>query len=187
MPFLQTPAASPVEQVGLILILAACALFVVDLAVTNHGIPAAGGMLALILGGLLLFGVAVAHLLMTLAILAAATVLTGVLCVAIWRERLTLMQTPAKSGPEAMVGEEGVAKEAIGAASPGWVFVHGERWRAVLAVAPEDAHDDDHDHRLTLRAGSRVLVVGFEDGKILVAPSDKEAAPPHRRLKSGES
>ncbi len=173
---------------GLILILVACALLVVDLAVTNHGIPAAGGILALVLGGLLLFGVAVAHLLMALAILAAATALTGVLFVAIWRERLALMQTPAKSGPEAMVGEEGVAKEAIGAASPGWVFVHGERWRAVLAIAPEDAHDDyDHDQRLTLRAGSRALVVGFEDGMVLVVPSDKEAASPHRRLKSGES
>ena len=186
MSFLQTSAVNPVEALGLILVFAACALLLVDLAVTNHGMPAAGGMVTLLLGGLLLSGVAAAHPLATLVILTAATALTGALFAAVARGRLAVMQTPAKSGPEAMVGEEGVAKEAIGAATPGWVLVHGERWRAVLAVAPEDAHNVNDDHRFTLRAGSRVLVVGFEDGKVLVTPPDEQPAPPHRRRRKPE-
>jgi membrane-bound ClpP family serine protease len=35
-----------------------------------------------------------------------------------------------------MIGEVGTVESPVGAESEGWVFVYGERWRAVLAFAP---------------------------------------------------
>ena len=40
------------------------------------------------------------------------------------------------TGKEGMIGEVGTVESPVGAESEGWVFVHGERWRAVLAFAP---------------------------------------------------
>ncbi len=48
--------------------------------------------------------------------------------------------------------------------SEGWVFVHGERWRAVLAFAPAEA--DPPDRELVIGVGSKVAVVGFGEGGV---------------------
>ena len=51
----------------------------------------------------------------------------------------------------------------------GWVFVHGERWRAVLAFAPEEA--DPPEGEPTIGVGCRATVVGFgEEGTVQVVP-----------------
>jgi membrane-bound ClpP family serine protease len=42
--------------IGVILILIGIARFIVDLNVTNHGLPTAGGIVTLLAGGLALFG-----------------------------------------------------------------------------------------------------------------------------------
>jgi hypothetical protein len=42
------------------------------------------------------------------------------------------------------------------------VFVHGERWRAVLAFAPEET--DPRDREAVVGVGRKVVVVGFGDG-----------------------
>jgi hypothetical protein len=42
------------------------------------------------------------------------------------------------------------------------VFVHGERWRAVLASAPEET--DPRDGEPMVGVGSKVTVVGFGEG-----------------------
>jgi membrane-bound ClpP family serine protease len=52
-----------------------------------------------------------------------------------------------------------------GAHSQGWVFVHGERWRAVLAFVPEEA--DPQDGEPVVGAGRRVRVVGFGEGGVM--------------------
>src|SRR5215217_8436295 len=41
--------------IGVVLVLVGLALFLIDLSVTNHGLPTAGAILALLLGGLALF------------------------------------------------------------------------------------------------------------------------------------
>src|SRR5215208_6371594 len=47
--------------IGVILILIGIALFIVDLSVTNHGLPTAGGILTLLAGGLALLGAGVPY------------------------------------------------------------------------------------------------------------------------------
>jgi membrane-bound ClpP family serine protease len=69
-----------------------------------------------------------------------------------------------------MIGETGTVRSPVGVNSEGWVFVHGERWRALLAFVPEDT--DPQDHEPVVPAGRKVRVVGFgEEGALQVVPT----------------
>jgi membrane-bound ClpP family serine protease len=72
---------------------------------------------------------------------------------------------PALTGKEGMIGEVGTVKSPVGVNSEGWVFVHGERWRAVLVFTPEGA--DLRGEAPVLEAGRKVVVVGFGDGGVV--------------------
>ena len=68
-----------------------------------------------------------------------------------------------------MIGEVGTVRSPVGVHSEGWVFVHGERWRALLAFDPEDA--DSRGGEPIVGVGRRVRVVGFgEGGEVQVVP-----------------
>ena len=64
-----------------------------------------------------------------------------------------------------MVGEVGTLRSPVGVHSEGWVFVHGERWRAVLAFAPDET--DPQDGEPTIGQGRKVRVVGFGEGGVM--------------------
>ena len=161
---LQVP---PVSLAGVSLILLALVLLAVDLKVTGHGLPAFGGLVTLILGLLALLDVA-SYALVALVILVALVVLAGVLVVARLGESFAGMGRQAATGAEGMVGEIGVVREPVGAGSPGWVFVHGELWRAEVALAPEDSYEGDHEQAIGV--GRKVQVVQIKDGKVVVLP-----------------
>jgi membrane-bound ClpP family serine protease len=72
---------------------------------------------------------------------------------------------PAITGKEGMIGEVGTVRSPVGTRSEGWVFVHGERWRAVLAFAPEETDPGDRD--AVVEVGRKVAVVGFADGGVV--------------------
>ena len=167
---LQVPLVS---LAGAALILLALVLFAVDLKVIGHGLPAFGGLVALILGILTLLDVA-SYVLVALVVVVALVVLAGVLFVAGPGELLAGRGRQAATGAEGMVGEVGVVREPIGAASPGWVFVHGELWRAEVAVAPEESYEGDHEQ--ALRIGRKVQVVEIKDGKVVVLPLESNVS-----------
>src|SRR5829696_5039556 len=125
--------------VGVVLVLVGLALFLVDLSVTNHGLLTAGGILALLAGGLALFGAGVPYSGVLLGAVAVVSMLMGVVLVGILRSSRALRGRPAMTGKEGMIGEVGTVRSPVGTRSEGWVFVHGERWRAVLGFAPEEA------------------------------------------------
>ncbi len=153
---------------GVALIFLAFILLVVDLSVTNHGLPTIGGLVVLVLGVLLLFDVTGPYLWVLLVAFAAVAILIGVLFVGVLREVLVAGGRPVETGIEGMIGEVGVVKEPVGAGIPGWVFVHGEWWQAVIVTAPEDAHKQDREQ--VIGVGHRVLVVDVRDGKVVVVP-----------------
>jgi membrane-bound ClpP family serine protease len=79
---------------------------------------------------------------------------------------------PALTGKEGMIGEVGTVRSPVGVNSEGWVFVHGERWRAVLAFAPEET--DPRDSEPMIEVGGKVTVVGFgEGGTVQVIPVER--------------
>src|SRR5215208_5381469 len=143
---------------GLILILFGILLFIVDLSLTNHGLLTAGGIVTLLAGALALLGAGVPYSGVLLgAIVVVAMVMGGVLI-----------------GKEGMIGEGGVVRRAGGVERWGWVFVHGELWRAELAFAPEQS--DLRDTESVVGVGSKVRVVGFgEGGVVQVVPTQLPA------------
>jgi membrane-bound ClpP family serine protease len=72
---------------------------------------------------------------------------------------------PALTGKEGMIGEVGSVRRPVGINSEGWVFVHGERWRAVLACALEGS--DPGDSEAVIGVGCKVRVVGFGEGGVM--------------------
>src|SRR5215207_10504164 len=161
--------------IGVILILIGIALFIVDLSVTNHGLPTAGAMLALVVGGLALFGAGVPYSGVLLAAVAVVAALMGGVLFGVLGSLRASKGMPAITGREGMIGEVGTVRSPVGVESAGWVFVHGERWRAVLAFAPEET--DPRDREAVVEVGSKVAVVGFADGGVVqVVPVEL----PHR-------
>lgn len=165
---------SPGSWSGVALLLLAVILLVVDLHVTNHGLPTVGGLVALALGVSLLFGTVAPYLWVLLVAVAVVASLLGVLFVGALSETRAAKERPPTTGVEGMVGEVGVVKEPIGSSSPGWVFVHGEWWRATIAIPPEKDTNQQVRERV-IGIGRRVLVVGLQDGKVSVVPFEPAA------------
>ncbi len=162
--------------IGVVLVLVGLALFLVDLSVTNHGLLTAGGILALLGGGLALLAAGVPYAGVLLGALGVVAVLMGGVLFGILGSSRALRGRPAMTGKEGMIGEVGTARSPVGLESEGWVFVHGERWRAVLAFAPEET--DSRDREAVVGVGRKVVVVGFGDGGMVqVVPVEL----PHRR------
>lgn len=116
----------PVNYAGLGLILLGIALLAAELLSPSFGVLGAGGIVAFVAGGLLLFdrdvpgfGVPLA-LILTLAASSAAVVLFG------GSMALRARRRPVVSGREEMVGAPGRVL-AVGPHS--WAEVHGERWK----------------------------------------------------------
>lgn len=155
--------------IGIALILVAFVFFAVDVVVTNHGLPTVAAAVALVLGVSALFGVTAGYSGVMLVVLVALAVLVGVVLVMGSGEAFAARERPAMTGTEGMIGEVGDVLETVGVDPPGWVFVHGERWRAVPAVAPEDAYEQEGRKRI-IGVGEKVQVVDLRDGKVLVVP-----------------
>jgi membrane-bound serine protease (ClpP class) len=148
--------------IGVVLVLVGLGLFLVDLNVTNHGLPTTGAILALLAGGFVLLGASVPYSGVLLGALVVVSMLMGGVLFGILGSLRALRGRPAITGKEGMIGEVGTVKSPVGVNSEGWVFVHGERWRAVLAYAPEG--DDER----VIGVGRKVVVLAFGDGGVVV-------------------
>ncbi len=159
--------------IGVILILVGIALFIVDVSVTNHGLLTAGGIFTLLAGGLALFGAGVPYSGVLLGALVVVAMLMGGVLFGVLGSLRSLGGSPALTGKEGMIGEVGTVRSPVGLDTSGWVFVHGERWRAVLAFAPEET--DPRDGEPMIGVGSKVRVVGYgEGGTVQVVPAQRD-------------
>jgi membrane-bound serine protease (ClpP class) len=151
--------------IGLVLILVGIALFIVDLSVTNHGLLTAGGIATLLAGGLVLLGAGVPYSGVLLGAVVVVAMLMGGVLFGVLGSLRASKGRPALTGKEGMIGEVGTVRSLVGVNSEGWVFVHGELWRAVLAFAPEEI--DPRDSETVIEVGSKVRVVGFGEGGVM--------------------
>jgi membrane-bound serine protease (ClpP class) len=158
------------SAIGALLILVGIVLFAVDLHFIGHGLLTAGGIVALLAGGLLLLWAGVPYAGVLLGALALVAVFMGGVLLGVLGSLRALRRSPALTGKEAMIGEVGTVRSPVGVHSEGWVFVHGELWRALLAFVPEEA--DPQEGEPFVGAGLKVRVVGFgEGGVVQVVPT----------------
>ena len=153
------------SALGAILILVGLALFVVDLHAGGHGLLTAGGIVVLLTGGFALLWAGVPYSGMLFGVLVIVIVLMGGVLLGVLGSMRALGRRPALTGKEGMVGEVGTVRSLVGVHSEGWVFVHGERWRAVLAFLPDDT--DPQDGEPSIGQGRKVRVVGFGEGGVM--------------------
>ena len=151
--------------IGVILILVGIALFIVDLSVTNHGLLTAGGIATLLAGGLVLLGAGVPYSGVLLGAVVVVAMLMGGVLFGVLGSLRGLRGRPALTGKEGMIGEVGSVRSPVGVRSEGWVFVHGELWRAVLAFAPEEIDPPESEPMIEVRR--KVRVVGFGEGGVV--------------------
>ena len=161
------------QAIGTILILIGLVLFIIDLHVTSHGLLTAGAIVMLLTGGLALLWAGVPYAGVLLGVLLVVAVLMGGVLFGVLGSLRSLRGKPALTGMEGMIGEVGTVRSPVVVESTGWVFVHGERWKAVRAFAPEET--DPREGEPMIDVGSRVTVVGFgEGGVVQVVPLERD-------------
>jgi len=119
----------PVNYAGMLLILLAVLFFILEIKVTSHGLLSFAGVLALVLGSLMLFRVpghtirlAWSVFIPTVGIISAFFVTVATLA---FRAQMSKPQT----GSEALIGMFGVVRQDL--CPEGKIFVAGELWNAV--------------------------------------------------------
>ena len=120
--------ALPVNYAGVLLILLAVVLFILEIKVTSYGMLTVGGIISMALGSLILIESPVPYLQISRAVIfATVSVCAAFFSLVLWFVVRT-QRTRFVSGLEGMVGERGVAETDIH--PEGRVFVHGEYWDA---------------------------------------------------------
>ena len=156
----------PTNWTGVLLIVVAVGLLVIDLHTGGLGALTVGGFAALVAGGLILFSGAPPALRLSLWAVTAAVGLTALFFISVMTAALRVRLRRPITGEEAMVGILGEAKTDI--APEGTVFSKGTLWRA-------------RTMETGIAAGSQVKVMATEGLVLLVEPlhegEDDEDAP----------
>ncbi|HEY9287696.1 MAG TPA: nodulation protein NfeD [Candidatus Dormibacteraeota bacterium] len=157
----------PINIAGLILILLAFLLFIVDLKAVTHGVLTTGGIVAMTLGGLLLINtgflseaVNVPLLLLTVAVIAGIFLF-------ILRKVIAARRMPYAAGEESMLGTIGTVREPLN--PDGMVFVDGALWQATSSEGP-------------LAAGTQVRVNAVRGLRLEVEPVSQQPPAQGPRL-----
>jgi len=150
----------PINYSGLALVVLGIALLVSELFLPSFGILGVGGIVAFVLGSLLLFDTAESNLTVDANIVYAAAATFG--SFTLWVSYLVVRSQRRKPslGREGLLGEIGEVRQRIDSgAAGGKVFVHGEYWNAVaddpIEVGERAEVLEVDGMRLTVRRVSR--------------------------------
>jgi membrane-bound serine protease (ClpP class) len=146
----------PVSLTGLLLVVLALVLFGLEAYVTSHGILAAGGVVAMLIGALMLVRSPITGGGVGLGVAIGATLPVAAIVLMLTRLVVRSRHWAPQTGVEQLVQETGEVTEPVAADAPGLVFVRGELWRA---VAPEP-----------VARGTRVRIVRVDGLTLHVEP-----------------
>jgi len=126
----------PVAPAGIVLILLALALFILEAKYTSHGVLAIGGIVAMLLGALMLVRSPLTHAGVSLGVAFGVTLPFAFLTVLLMRLVLRSRSWKPTTGREQLVDLPGEVTETLvrqpdSSLFQGMVRLHGELWRAV--------------------------------------------------------
>lgn len=147
----------PVNLTGLMLIILAIALFVLEAKYPTHGILGIGGVIAMVLGALMLIRSPITAGGVNGWIALAVALPFAVIIIFLARLVMRSRQWKVSTGKEELVGEEGEVTQPLGTEG-GMVFIHGELWKAAAPVGA------------TIQKGARVRVRRVEGLVLHVEP-----------------
>ena len=159
----------PVNFAGLLLIIVALGLFILEAKYTSHGVLAAGGIIAMLLGAFMLIRSPLTNAGVSFGVALGVTVPAAAVTIFLMRLVLRSRAWKQTSGKEELLGAkaevtESFAPVSVEGASPsfqGMVRLRGELWRAVAPVA--------------MPAGAQVRVVRVSGLTVHVMPAESGA------------
>lgn len=152
----------PINYAGLLLILFALTLFVAEIKVMSYGLLTVGGIVALVLGSLMLIETDLPFMRISLAVILPVALGTAVIVVVAVGSTVRAHRRPVVTGAETLIGAVGQARTDL--APRGQVQLHGELWeaRAEAPVARGDWVEVTGRDGLTLIVRRRRAVSGGE-------------------------
>jgi membrane-bound serine protease (ClpP class) len=118
----------PINYVALILILLAIGLFILEVKVQSYGILGIGGVIAMVIGSVMLINSPIPELQPSLTIIIPMAVGLSLIFLFLLYLVVRAHSRKAYTGKEGLVGEVGIAQTELN--PEGKVFVHGELWNA---------------------------------------------------------
>jgi membrane-bound serine protease (ClpP class) len=149
----------PVNWAGPLLIMLAFVLFVAEIVVSGFGVLGIGGVIALIMGGLLLTSTSNPEFQVSRWLIFGMAAVIGVFFITSIGALARARRQPVALGPQTLVGRQAVARSPLDPS--GIVFLEGERWTAVSTGG-------------RVEEGETVEVVGTEGIRLKVRPMDRE-------------
>jgi membrane-bound serine protease (ClpP class) len=151
----------PVQATGVVLIVVAFVLFVIDVKMAARGIAALVGTVSLVLGGLYLYDPSVPAARVSRPLLIGMAIALGAFFLVVARAAWSAQGIPVVSGTEALLGEAAVVTETLH--PKGQVRINGENWAATLG----------DDSPATAPVGTKVVVWATEGLTLMVEPVPK--------------
>jgi membrane-bound serine protease (ClpP class) len=151
----------PVNFAGVLLIVLALALFVLEAKLASHGVLLVGGVVSMFLGAMFLIRSPLTPAGVSVGVALAVTIPFAFLTVFLMRLVLRSRRWKVSTGKEEMLGEEAIVTSALAAGGEGMVRIHGELWRAGSSVA--------------IANGQAVRVIRIDGLKLIVEPVETPA------------
>jgi membrane-bound serine protease (ClpP class) len=142
----------PVNYAGVLLIMLGLILFIAEIKIVSNGMLTIAGMIAMVLGSLMLFESPDPYLRISWGVILVTVLATGAFFTVVVAKVFTAHRRSPTTGREGLIGEEGVAESGLN--PDGKVFVRGEYW---------DAWSDE-----PIDAGSRVRVLEMDGMRLKV-------------------
>jgi len=121
----------PINFAGVLLILLALTLFILEAKFASHGVLLVGGIVSMLLGATFLIRSPLTPAGVSVGVALAATLPFAFLTVFLMRLVLKSRRWKTATGKEELLGEEGVVTMTLPAGGEGMIRIHGELWRAV--------------------------------------------------------
>jgi len=148
----------PVNYAGIALIILAMIFFIAEVKVTSYGLLTVAGVIALILGSLMLFKSADPAIRVSLELIVSMAIFTLVVVTFLVSMVVRAHRVQVATGAEGLLHKHGVARTRV--AGRGKVFVHGEIW---------DAAADEE-----IPAGSPIEVVSVDGLRLRVRAETRQ-------------
>ena len=147
----------PISTIGILLMLLAIVLFILEIKVTSYGMLTIGGVTCLIIGSLMLVEGPIPELRLSPWLVVPVSVAVALFCVVALRLALKAQLAKVGTGVEGLRSEVGTVTEELN--PDGKVFVHGETWNASSVEG-------------TIARGVRVQVIRVDDMHLTVGPAE---------------
>jgi membrane-bound serine protease (ClpP class) len=119
----------PVNYAGLLLIILAIILFILEVKIISHGVLTIGGIISMVIGSIMLFESPAPFMKLSLYVILPAAIITALFFSLTLGLAFKAFKRKPVTGSEGLLGGEGVASTDI-TKDGGMILLHGERWSA---------------------------------------------------------